>query len=294
MDRIYLFLYKFFNFIVSALPNGIVLAFLNFIAFCFYKFDKKHYRIMSVNLGFCFPNLDKNEIDEIIKKTYKNFAFFACDFLKNQNLDKEQILAKVNFINSHFLENALKTDRPIIIQTAHYGNWEITSLAVAARYGKISIVGRKLDSAVMNEILTQKREKFGIELIDKKGGARQMMAALKNGRMLGILVDQDAGFEGIECKFFGKKIMHTPVASVFAQKLNALIIPAFARRNKENPNLTDFEFFEPIDINELGENGVEKATQMQSDATQKVIEAKSDEYFWMHRKFKHFYEESYR
>ncbi|MBQ2431179.1 MAG: lipid A biosynthesis acyltransferase, partial [Campylobacter sp.] len=96
MDKFYLFLYKFFNFVVNALPNKIVLGFLNFIAFCFYKFDKKHYRIMSVNLGFCFPNLNKNEIDKIIKSTYKNFAFFAYDFLKNQNLDKEQILSKVN------------------------------------------------------------------------------------------------------------------------------------------------------------------------------------------------------
>ena len=294
MDKFYLFLYKFFNFVVNALPNKIVLGFLNFIAFCFYKFDKKHYKIMSVNLGFCFPNLNKNEIDKIIKSTYKNFAFFAYDFLKNQNLDKEQILAKVNFINLHFLENAISSGRPIILQTAHYGNWEITSLAMAAKYGKVAIVGRRLKSVVMSEILRKKREKFGIELIDKKGGARQMIAALKNGRMLGILVDQDAGFEGIQCDFFGKKIMHTPAASIFAQKTGALIVPLFARRNEKNSRVTDIEFYEPIDINELGENGAQVATQMQSDATKKVIEAGPDEYFWMHRKFRHFYEESYK
>ena len=249
---------------------------------------------MSVNLGFCFPNLNKNEIDKIIKSTYKNFAFFAYDFLKNQNLDKEQILAKVNFINSHFLENAIGSGRPIIVQTAHYGNWEITSLAMAAKYGKMSIVGRKLDSVAMDKILTKNRVKFDIELISKKGGAKEMLRALKNSRMLGILVDQNAGDKGIECEFFGKKISHTPVASVFAQKLNALIVPAFARRNLENPNLTDFEFYEPIDINEISENAVQIATQMQSDATKKVIEAKPDEYFWMHRKFRHFYDESYK
>ncbi|MBQ9877179.1 MAG: lipid A biosynthesis acyltransferase, partial [Campylobacter sp.] len=259
---------------------------------CFYKFDKKHYRIMSVNLGFCFPNLNKNEIDKIIKSTYKNFAFFAYDFLKNQNLDKEQILAKVNFINSHFLENAINSGRPIIVQTAHYGNWEITSLAIAAKYGKMSIVGRKLDSVAMDKILTKNRVKFDIELISKKGGVKEMLRALKNGRMLGILVDQNAGDEGIECEFFGKKISHTPVASVFAQKLNALIVPLFARRNGES--MTDIEFYEPIDINEISENAVQIATQMQSDATKKVIETGPDEYFWMHKKFNHYYEESYK
>ena len=119
-----------------------------------------------------------------------------------------------------------------------------------------------------------------------------MISVLKKGIMLGILVDQDAGFEGIECEFFGKKIMHTPVASVFAQKLNALIIPLFARRNGES--VTDIEFYEPIDINEISENAVQIATQMQSDATKKVIETGPDEYFWMHKKFNHYYEESYK
>ena len=82
------------------------------------------------------------------------------------------------------------------------------------------------------------------------------------------------------------------MASVFAQKLNAMIVPLFARRNGES--VTDIEFYEPIDINKLGENAVQIATQMQSDATKKVIEAKPDEYFWMHKKFNHYYEESYK
>ena len=165
---------------------------------------------------------------------------------------------------------------------------------MGAKFGKMSIVGRKLDNVAMDKILTKNRVKFDIELISKKGGAKEMLRALKNGRMLGILVDQNAGDEGIECEFFGKKISHTPAASVFAQKLNALIVPAFARRNLENPNLTDFEFYEPIDINEISENAVQIATQMQSDATKKVIETGPDEYFWMHKKFNHYYEESYK
>ncbi|MDN2795638.1 lauroyl acyltransferase, partial [Campylobacter jejuni] len=79
----------------------------------------------------------------------------------------------------------------IIFTTAHYGNLEILSLAYAAKYGAISIVGKKLKSEIMYEILSQNRTQFDIELIDKKGGIRQMLSALKKGRALGILTDQD-------------------------------------------------------------------------------------------------------
>lgn len=292
VDFIYLLIYKFVKFI-TLLPFGIGDKVLKFIAFCFFKLDFKHTRIMRINLGFCFPNLNDFEAYKIIRQTYENFAFFASEFIKNQDLNKEQILQKANIINEEYLTNAINSGRPIIVQTAHYGNWEFFPLAMASKFDKISVIGRNLDSKVMDKILSKNRQKFDIELIPKKDAAKRVLQAIRSGRRLGVLVDQNAGLDGIECEFFGKKISHTPAVSIFAKKTNALIIPAFARRNAKNPNLIDIVFFEPIDINLLGPDAIQIATQMQSDATQKIIESKPDEYFWMHKKFKRFYEEIY-
>lgn len=293
MNTFYLYLYKFALFLIKKLSKEKCDRFFKFVALCFFKFDKKHTKIMRTNIGFCFPNLNDWEAYKIIRQNYENFAFFASEFLRNQDLSKEEILKKANFVNENILLEALNTNRPIIIQTAHYGNWEFFSLAMAAKYGKVSIIGRKLDSSVMNDILTQKRQKFDIELISKNDGVKQILNALKSKRILGVLVDQNAGSDGIECEFFGKKIMHTPSVSIFAKRTNALIIPAFARRNANNSDITDIIFDESIDVFMLGDDEIQKATQLQSNATQKIIESKPDEYFWMHKKFKHFYEEFY-
>ncbi|EPE1842760.1 lipid A biosynthesis lauroyl acyltransferase HtrB, partial [Campylobacter jejuni] len=76
-----------------------------------------------------------------------------------------------------------------------------------AKYGAISIVGKKLKSEIMYEILSQNRTQFDIELIDKKGGIRQMLSALKKGRALGILTDQDCvEKESVRLKFFNKEV----------------------------------------------------------------------------------------
>lgn len=299
LDYFYLGLYYALRFLVKFSPKCVLKGFLKSLASAFYHLDKKHTNIMRVNLKMCFATLKDDEIERLIKKNYYNFALFAAEFLLNQNTTKEQILSKISFENEELFNSVLSQNRPIIVQTAHYGNWELFSLAMAARYGAVSIIGRALDSAKMNEILSANRTRFDIELIEKKSAVKQALKALNNRRLLGILVDQNtAKNEGLECEFFSYKIMHTHAASVFASKSGAIIIPAFIERNESKDDSFKIVFYEPIDMQVLSQNhskeeALRLATQAQSDATAAQISKKPDEYFWMHKKFKCFYENSY-
>lgn len=299
LDYFYLGLYYTLRFLVKISPKCVLKGFLKSLASAFYHLDKKHTNIMRVNLKMCFAALKDDEIERLIKKNYYNFALFGAEFLLNQNTTKEQILSKISFENEELFNSVLSQNRPIIVQTAHYGNWELFSLAMAARYGAVSIIGRALDSAKMNEILSTNRTRFDIELIDKKSAVKQALKALNNRRLLGILVDQNtAKNEGLECEFFSHKIMHTHAASVFASKSGAIIIPAFIERDESKDDSFKIVFYEPIDMQVLSQNhskeeALKLATQAQSDATAAQISKKPDEYFWMHKKFKCFYEDNY-
>lgn len=299
LDYFYLGLYYALRFLVKISPKCVLKGFLKSLASAFYHLDKKHTNIMRVNLKMCFASLKDDEIERLIKKNYYNFALFGAEFLLNQNTTKEQILSKISFENEELFNSVLSQNRPIIVQTAHYGNWELFSLAMAARYGAVSIIGRALDSAKMNEILSANRTRFDIELIEKKSAVKQALKALSNRRLLGILVDQNtAKNEGLECEFFSHKIMHTHAASVFASKSGAIIIPAFIERDESKDDSFKIVFYEPIDMQVLSQNhskdeALKLATQAQSDATAAQISKKPDEYFWMHKKFKCFYENNY-
>ena len=299
LDYFYLGLYHALRFLVKFSPKCVLNGFLKSLASAFYHLDKKHTNIMRVNLKMCFASLKDDEIERLIKKNYYNFALFGAEFLLNQNTTKEQILSKISFENEELFNSVLSQNRPIIVQTAHYGNWELFSLAMAARYGAVSIIGRALDSGKMNEILSANRTRFDIELIDKKSAVKQALKALNNRRLLGILVDQNtAKNEGLECEFFSHKIMHTHAASVFASKSGAIIIPAFIERDESKDDSFKIVFYEPIDMQVLSQNhskdeALKLATQAQSDATAAQISKKPDEYFWMHKKFKCFYEDNY-
>ncbi|MBS5828641.1 lipid A biosynthesis lauroyl acyltransferase [Campylobacter concisus] len=296
MDRLYLAGFYILKFLIFILPSSLQKMLAKFLAFAFMKLKKKRFHVVMTNLDLAFGETkSKEEKLEIAKKCYYNFAkYLGINFILNQNTTKQKILKQVVFKNEHFLLDAMKSGRPIIVTTAHFGQWEIFGLAVAAHFGPSSVLGRKLDSSVMDKILRANRAQFDVELIDKDGGAKDILKALKARRIVGILVDQNtAPKDGIKVQFFGKDVLHTPAASVLAQKTNALIINAFIYQKGENLNEICFE--QPIDISTFDkEDAVQKATQMQCSACEEMVRARPEEYFWFHQRFKRFYENEYK
>ena len=296
MDRLYLAGFYTLKFLIFILPSSLQNLLAKFLAFAFMKLKKKRFHVVMTNLNLAFGETkSKEEKLEIARKCYYNFAkYLGINFILNQNTTKQKILKQVVFKNEHFLLDAMKSGRPIIVTTAHFGQWEIFGLAVAAHFGPSSVLGRRLDSSVMDKILKANRAQFDVELIDKNGGAKDILKALKARRIVGILVDQNtAPKDGIKVQFFGKDVLHTPAASVLAQKTNALIINAFIYQKGENLNEICFE--EPIDISTFDkEDAVQKATQMQCSACEEMVRARPEEYFWFHQRFKRFYEKEYK
>lgn len=270
-------------------------AIINFLAKIGYILGKKYNKIAKVNLDLAFENrMNEQKKEQIIRRCYKNLLQLIKDSIINQTISKEALLAKVTFHNEHFYYDAVQKRKGVIFLTAHYGNWEITSLAVGAKWGPISVIGRKLDSVAMNAILEKSRQRFNVTLLEKRGAMRGVLKALAHGENIGLLVDQNtAEKEGVLVSFFGKKARHTPAAAQFANKTNCAIIPAFI--TTDDYRHFDLTFYEPIlPTQDKSEQAILTSVQQQADATQYAIEKKPDEWFWFHKRWKNQYEELYR
>jgi KDO2-lipid IV(A) lauroyltransferase len=265
------------------------------LALFIYTVDKKHRKIAHVNLELAYGDRISNEQKEkIVKASYLNLLLLLADFIKNQGISKEELLEKVTFENETVLSNALKNDKKIILITAHYGNWELLPLSLAAQFGPLTGVGRKLDSNAMDQILNKNRQQFDIEMLDKKGAMRDMISVLKHDRMLGLLVDQNTSEnEGILVDFFGKPVRHTPAAAILARRFDALIIPAFITTDDHfHYKIT---FYEPIetDKTEDKDKDISDSVQKQAKITEEIIRKKPEEWFWLHKRWKNQFEERY-
>jgi len=295
-DILYLTVFYSFKFLIWIIPNAVMYYIEKGLAAFIYSIDKKHRKIVYVNLELAYGNtLSNGKKEKIAKATYLNLIVLLVDFIKNQGISKEDLLHKVIFKNESVLLDALKKDQKIILMTAHYGNWELLPLSIAAKFGPLTGVGRKLDSAVMDQILSKNRQQFNIEMLDKKGAMRDMITVLKNNRMLGLLVDQNTSEnEGILVDFFGKPVRHTPSAAILARRFDALIIPTFI--TAENHKEYQITFYEPISTEKTKdkEKDILDSVQKQAKITEDIIRKKPEEWFWLHKRWKNQFEEYYR
>jgi len=295
LDKFYVCVFLCFKFLVKHLSDTWLNRIINVLAKIGWLLGKKYNKIARVNLDLAYETrMSDKEKEIIIQKCYKNLLHLVKDSIINQTITREQLLEKVTIHNEHFYTEAIQRKKGVIFLTAHYGNWEVTSLAVGAKWGPISVIGRKLDSPTMNTILERNRQRFNVTLLEKKGAMRGIIKALKNGENIGLLVDQNtASNEGVLISFFGKQARHTPAAAQFANKTNSTIIPAFVTTNDYKHY--DLTFYEPIlPSSATQEHALLADVQAQANATQYAIEQKPDEWFWFHKRWKNQYEELYR
>ncbi|EAJ5691884.1 lauroyl acyltransferase [Campylobacter lari] len=288
INYVYLSLFYILKVLVKILPSKLLNSFVNLVALITYRLNHKHRKIIDTNLKICFPEKDQKWRDETSLNIYKNFAKFGIDFIKNQNASKEEIINKICFDDEEQILNIMQSKRPLIVTTAHYGNWELLALSFGAKFQGISIVGRALDSVIMDKILSKNRTQFNIELIEKKGGLRKMLKALKEGRSLGILTDQDAvDGESIKIQYFNQEVNFIAGASVLAKKTNAMVLPCFVYQNDEKFFVKTFKALD------ASKASIEELTKYQAKCCEEMIKFKPDEYFFFHKRFKRYNHELY-
>jgi len=293
LDNLAYYSFIFLQKISLILPPFAKKSIAKALAYLFYKFHKRYYKVARANLDFIYEDKLTNEQKEkIIKDMFYNLAQNFGSFIENQGISKERLLKKVTFKNEEILLNALKSGRPVVFITGHVSNWEILPLAISAKYVPLVGVGRALKQPWLDKILKKNREQFGINMIEKHGAMREMVRVVKQKRVLGLLVDQNLTGEIVD--FFGKKARHTTAAALLARKMNAIVIPCFITRvGFEKYEAT---FYEPLEVEKTDniEQDIKNHTQKQADITQKVIEKSPHEWLWIHRRWKHLYPHIYK
>ena len=287
-DSLYLTAYRLFRSFVHHTPESVRFPALKSLARLAYLLDRRHRRVAFINLDIAFGDtMDEKEKRNIVQKSYENLLFLLHEFILNQGIGKEELLKKVTFEDEHHIQKALEAGKPIIFITAHYGVWELASLACGAKFGPITVVGRPLDSKKMDEILTENRNQLDVTLVPKKGAMRHLLQTIKKGHNVGLLVDQNtARHDGIVIDFFGKPARHTPAAAMLARRTGAAVIPIFVQT--DDYRSYRIKVYPPIAMqkSEQPDEDIRRHVQTQADVTEQAIRERPDLWFWLHKRWR--------
>jgi len=271
---------------------------LKLLAYVAYYLRSKYRHIIFTNLDLAFQNrLSAQEKKSIALRVFYNLAQTITGFMKRSGMGKEELLTNISFRNEEYLLNAIENKEKIIFITGHYSNWELLPPAITSKYDITLVgIGRKLDSDVMDKVLLENREQFGVEMLYRRGAMKGAMKALKENKTVGFLLDQSLGEKqgGIKVNFFDKPVGHSPAASVLARNFEATMIPAFI--STDDYRHYTVTFYEPIPYLKTDDKEADilTMTQAQADVTEQVIKQKPQEWFWAHKRWKAYYPELYR
>jgi len=280
--------FRFFETIFLALPYWLQKAFILAIAKLAFLIDTKHKNIIKANLDLTIKNsISEEKYQDIVKYCHKNLALVLLQVLRSSRLSIKELEESVSFENRHYIDDAIKEGKRIIIISAHYGNWELGATAIGALIHPITSIHKKMNDDYFDEYLLKSRSKFNMTMIEKKGAIRHLVKAIKSNKIITMMIDQNVNpNDGIYIDFLGAKATQSAAPAFLARKFDAVIIPILINTTPEKEKV--ITFFEPILTAKTDneEKDILDSTQAQANMLAKVIRSHPEPWFWCHKRWK--------
>jgi len=256
-----------------------------------YMVDLRHRRITRRNLQFAHPEWSRESIQKLSRRVFQNIGITFLEICQMTYFSKEDILRKVRIKGEENLLNAIKSPKGVIMISAHLGNWEMASLVISCYLQKpLVLVARQIQSKTLDDWIHRIRGRFGNIVLDKKRALPKMARTLRNGKALGLLIDQGTRLsEGVEVSFFDRTVTATPAVALLARRYDSLVLPTFCIREADAGLTLVVEPPLTLKRTEDLRADLKANTQIMTSAIEKAVRAYPEQWFWFHKRWKRHY-----
>ncbi|MBU3911339.1 MAG: mitochondrial fission ELM1 family protein [Candidatus Omnitrophica bacterium] len=251
-----------------------------------YAVNIKRRSIAYANLKAAFPEKKSRELKKINRAHFQNLVMSVVEFFKLPAIAKRYLDDHAEVRNFERIDEALDKGKGIIILAGHFGNWEMASLAVSSRGHVLTVFVREQKHKRLNDLLNSYRRKTGCRVITKGFSIREIIKTLHGNGIVAILMDQDAGPNGVFVDFFGRPASTAPGAMAFAIKTGATILPTFVRRPAFNKH--EIIMNEPFSLvsGKDKDKDIKEYLKKISAVLESYIRKFPDQWLWSHKRWK--------
>lgn len=199
----------------------------------------------------------------------------------------------VQIDHREYLDAGTREGHGVVLLTGHIGNWEWLGGALAAAGFPMAGIAKPQPNAQYTRILNEHRAKVGMEIFSR--GTTELVAAakaVKRGKVMGFLADQDGGKNGVFISFLGK-MASTPLgAATFSRRFKAPVVPAFIVRRPEGGHKVILQ--PPLHCPDTGDEVRDLAefTGQLVAITEDIIRKYPDEWLWFQKRWNTPYQEA--
>jgi KDO2-lipid IV(A) lauroyltransferase len=276
--------------VIQAMPDGAARGFADLLAAVAYRVDKRHRKVAAENLTFAFPEKTPAEIDRLVRDCYRHLMLLAIEIaVLPKKLRVENWRRYATLVGGDKVLAALLEDRPVLIVTAHFGNWEMAGFALGLFGFKTHAIARTLDNPDLERFFKQFRSRTGQTILDKNTDYDRIVATLQAGGKVATLGDQDAGSKGVFVNFFNRPASAHKAVALLAMQYDAVMlvvgIPRVRGGDRWHYHIVCEDVIDPRQYATQG-NAVKAITQRYHDSLAAMIRRYPEQYFWLHRRWK--------
>ena len=291
MKKIEYIFFQFFKWIVLALPLKSAQRLGYYLGGLAYFVVGRRRKVALNNLQHAFPEKSERERKRIAKGAFRNFGISFVELLWFPNLTDQTVRKLVRLQNPEIMIEAHKKGRGMVMLAGHFGNWELTALAVAHLTGiPVTIIVQSQSNELVDEVINRHRCLFGNKVVPMGLAVREIIRTLQSGETIAIAPDQSGPMEGPFVEFFGRRVASHQGPAVFALRSGAPIQMGFMMRQNDGTYEVVLEEIPVSDIAAYNEENVMELTRRHSAVLEKHVRMFPDHWLWMHRRWKHTWE----
>lgn len=232
------------------------------------------------NLAYVLPDLPDSEVERLVRAVPNNAGRTLIEIYSGREFKNRVSATPISGPGAPALIEARDSHRPVILVTAHFGNYDVPRAALFAQGYPLAALYKPMQNASFNEHYVRAISEIGEPLFaaDRRG-VLGLLNYLKQGNILGVLIDVHAG-SGARVTFFGQVAPTATSAAEWAVKYDALLLPIYGRRLE---NGLDFEIFADAPISH---SDPVEMTQALNDSLERIVRENLDQWFWIHRRWK--------
>ncbi len=240
------------------------------------------------NLELAFPAMPASERAHILRLEYRHLGHLLAEFCQMSTYTPAYASRFIRYEGlEHFLA-ARDRGRGVLVLTGHLGAWELSSFYHSLAGYPMGMVIRRLDNPLVDGLVNRIRCQHGNRVLHKDDFARGLLAAMRAGETVGILMDTNmTPPQGLFVPFFGVPACTASGLARVALKTGAAVLPGFLLWEASERRYV-LRFYPELALASTGDAEADAAgnTARFTAVLEDAIRQYPSQWLWMHRRWK--------
>lgn len=274
--------------VVQAMPLSVCQAGAGAMATLFHNMLGLRRKVIGENLRHAFPELGEAERDRLAWRMWEHLFLFAAEVAHTpRKVHETNWREHIAIDGGRTLVRMLLEERPLILVSAHFGNFELCGYVIALFGYPTHAVARTLDNPHLDRWINEFRGSTGQKILSKRGDYEKIVDLLSRGGVLGFLADQYAGTKGCWVDFFGRPASAHKAIALFSLHNDAPVAVGSCRR-VGGPLEYEMQLSAVADPRDVTPqvSGLRELTQWYTRELEKIVRQAPEQYWWLHRRWK--------